>query len=90
MPVIKSAKKALRRDRRRTVTNLKIKKSIKETVKKFRQKPTEAGLNTTYSILDTAVKKHYIHNNKASRLKSRLTSLITKSGEKKLKKPLKK
>ena len=78
MPVIKSAKKALRRDQRRTKTNLKIKKSLKQAVKTARQKPTVSNLTKAYSALDTATKKHYIHKNKASRLKSRLAKLLSK------------
>lgn len=76
MPVTKSAKKALRRDRRRTKINLKVKKSSKAAVKLYRKKPTKTGLTKAYRELDRAAKKKYIHRNKASRLKSRLSKLL--------------
>jgi len=82
MPVIESSKKALRRDRRRTVTNVKIKKTFKEAVKVASQKPTAVNLKKAYSALDTAAKKNYIHKNKSSRLKSRLAKLLSKTGKK--------
>ena len=83
MPITKSAKKALRRDQRRTKTNLKIKKSLKLTLKSFRSKPSQAGLTKSFQELDRAAKKKYITPNKSSRLKSRLSHLLTKTTPKK-------
>jgi len=80
MPVSFSAKKALRRDRRRTIVNQKIKKNIKQAVKKARRKPTKKNLVEAARLLDRAAKKKVIHHNKAARLKSRLASLFTKRG----------
>jgi len=76
MPVTFSAKKAFRRDRRRALINKKIKEKIKEVLKKTRQKPTKESLKVVASVLDRAVKKKIIHQNKASRLKSRLSKLL--------------
>ena len=76
MPVTVSAKKALRRDRRRTIVNKKIRIKIKEAVKAARKKPTPKTLKEAYSALDRAAKKKVIHKNKASRLKSRLAKLL--------------
>lgn len=76
MPVTISAKKALRRDQRRTIVNKKIKEKIKKAVKIARQKPTPKTLKEAYSTLDRAVKNKVIHKNKAARLKSRLTKLL--------------
>ncbi|PJE70125.1 30S ribosomal protein S20 [Candidatus Shapirobacteria bacterium CG10_big_fil_rev_8_21_14_0_10_48_15] len=78
MPVTQSAKKALRRDQRRTVINKKIKRGLKQAVKQARQKPTKKNLAVAASILDRAAKKKIIHPNKAARSKSRLASLFTK------------
>ena len=79
MPITQSAKKALRRDKRRTIVNLRIKKKIKSVLKKVKGKPTKKNVALTYSTIDRAVKKNIIHRNKAARLKSRLTKLMKKS-----------
>lgn len=76
MPVTKSAKKALRRDRRRREINLKIKIPLKKAIKSARQNPTLKTLKKASSWLDQAVKKNFIHRNKAARLKSRLAKLL--------------
>ena len=75
MPVTKSAKKALRRDRRRATINKRIKEKIKEVLKRVRKSPTKKNLQEASSVLDKAAKKKVIHKNKASRLKSRLAKL---------------
>lgn len=75
MPVTKSAKKALRRDQRRTVINKRIKRRVRQVLKKARQKPTKKALALAASVLDRAAKKHVIHKRKAARLKSRLAKL---------------
>lgn len=74
MPITNSAKKTLRRDKRRTAVNKRIRKKLKEAIKKARQKPTKKNLSQATSVLDRAAKKKVIHKNKANRLKSRLTS----------------
>ncbi len=76
MPVIQSAKKALRRDRRRAVVNKSLKNKIKEVLKKTRQNPNKKNLDLSFKTLDRAAKKKIIHQNKASRLKSRLSKLL--------------
>lgn len=72
MPITKSAKKALRRDRRRAVINKLIKEKLKKVISLARKKPSQETLKQATSALDQAVKKGLIHKNKASRLKSRL------------------
>lgn len=86
MPVKKAAKKDLRKNRKRRLKNLRIKKDLKEKIKKIRslvdgQKIEEAkkALMTVYQALDKAVKKKVIKKNTASRKKSRLTLLVNKS-----------
>ncbi len=76
MPIIKSAKKKLRQDKKRTKQNQLIKRSVKETVLAFKRKPTPASLTKLFNKLDTAVKKNIFHPNKAARLKSRLSKLL--------------
>jgi small subunit ribosomal protein S20 len=82
MPQTKSAKKTLRVEKRRKAVNLLVKEKIREAVKMARQKPTATTLQKASSILDQAVKKEILHKNKASRLKKRLSSLLTKTSEK--------
>ncbi len=79
MPVIKSAAKALRRDKRRTLVNKKIKNNLKKTLKKVRQNPAKENLRQAASVLDRAAKNKIIHKNKANRLKSRLSSLAKRT-----------
>lgn len=76
MPILQSAKKALRRDRRRAVINKEIKIKIKEILKSTRKNPNKKNLDLSFKILDRAAKKKVIHQNKASRLKSRLSKLL--------------
>jgi len=78
MPVTQSAKRALRKDRRRTIVNLRIKKKMKKILREFRSKPTKKKLALVFSALDRAVKKRVIHKNKAARLKSRLSKRLLK------------
>lgn len=76
MPVLKSSRKALRRDRRRTVVNRKIKEKVKVVLKKMRQTPTAKNFAEAARFLDRAAKKKVIPSRKASRLKSRLNKLL--------------
>ncbi|KKR88396.1 MAG: 30S ribosomal protein S20 [Candidatus Gottesmanbacteria bacterium GW2011_GWA2_41_12] len=82
MPIIKSAKKKLRQDEKRTKINLISKKKAKEAIKEFKKKPTQTSFTRLSSILDTLSKKKIFHMNKSSRLKSRLSKLLTKAPQK--------
>ncbi|TSC97282.1 MAG: hypothetical protein CEN88_98 [Candidatus Berkelbacteria bacterium Licking1014_2] len=64
MPITKSAKKALRVNRRQHQENLTAKKTLRG-VRKLKA-------NKAQSIIDRAAKKAVIHRHKARRLKSRL------------------
>lgn len=76
MPIIQSAKKKVRKDKKRTVHNFKIKEVLKKLVKNMRKNPSDKALHEVTSKLDKAVKINLIHANKAARLKSRLSKLI--------------
>ena len=78
MPVTTSASDALRKDRRRTLTNLRRKRTAKKEVDDFKAKPAAKSLNTAVSQIDRLVKHHLIHANKAARLKSALHKLLVK------------
>jgi len=76
MPLIKQAIKKMRRDKVATQRNSEIKDTVKKAVKAVRKNPTKKSLDSVFSILDKAAKRKFIHINKASRLKSRLTKLV--------------
>lgn len=77
MPLIKSAKKKLRQDVKRTVQNKKVKDTFRKTVKKAKTNPSAKTVMEAFSIIDKTAKKNIIHKNKASRMKSALSKLIT-------------
>ncbi len=83
MPITKSAKKALRQTRSRTVQNrdrkLVIRRTIKIVEKAAADKDVKAfneSLKNAYQITDKAVKQHLLHKNKAARIKSHLAKLV--------------
>ncbi|OIP57136.1 MAG: 30S ribosomal protein S20 [Candidatus Levybacteria bacterium CG_4_10_14_0_2_um_filter_36_16] len=75
MPVIKSAIKKQRKDKKRTVHNSKLRKTLEEKLKKVKKSSTPTSVAATISLIDKAVKKNLIHKNKASRLKAKLTKM---------------
>jgi small subunit ribosomal protein S20 len=85
MPITTSAKKALRQNIRRLARNLVKKEGYKKLVAKYRKlvagknfEEAKKTLPLIYKALDKAAKTNVIAKNKASRLKSRLTSALTK------------
>ena len=72
MPIIKSAKKKVRSDKRKRARNLRFKAGLKTALKVARKEPTPEYLRAAQAVLDKAVTAHIIHQNKAARLKSRL------------------
>lgn len=78
MPLLKSALKALRQTKRRTLANKPLRSRVKTTVDAYKAAPASGLLSQTFSSLDRAVKNHIIHKNKAARLKSRLSKLMAK------------
>lgn len=83
MPIIQSAKKALRQNIRRRTRNLLKKEAYKDATKRYKKfleakKIDEArvALAKVYKALDKATKTNVIKKNKTSRLKSRLSRLM--------------
>ncbi len=74
MPIIKSAKRALRQTKKRTLANQKKRIALKSKMTAFRKHPDPKTLATIYSLVDKLAKTGIIHQNKANRLKSRLAS----------------
>lgn len=86
MAITKSAKKALRQSIRRKAGNLIYKNKIKDLIKKARVLVLQKKINEAksllpqiYKILDKSAKVGVIKKNAASRSKSRITKLISKS-----------
>ncbi|MCL4358394.1 MAG: 30S ribosomal protein S20 [Patescibacteria group bacterium] len=91
MPITSSGQKALRQSLRRKERNLKKKVEIKKTVKALKksilsgdQAAAKENLRQTFKKLDKAAKS-FIHKNKASRLKSRLSKKVNKAFSPKVK-----
>lgn len=84
MPIIKSAKKALRTAARRKDENDLTRANVKNAVKGLKvavtkgEKDVAGLLNDAYKQLDFAAKKNVIHKNKAARIKSQLAKSIAK------------
>lgn len=86
MPITKSAKKALRQNKKRKKANLARKKDIKDLVKQAnllvkenKQEEAKKLLFKLYKALDKTAKTGTIKKNTASRKKSRMTKLINKT-----------
>lgn len=86
MPITKSAKKALRQTRRRTIRNLQRKEAYKKVLKQVKKflaagKSGEALklVPAAYKALDKATKTGVVKANAAARKKSRLMRRIRKS-----------
>jgi len=86
MPIIKSAKKALRGSKRKQVFNIRRTKAMKDAVKEVKKlisekKTSEAEklLPKMYQAIDKAAKRGVIKKNTADRKKSRLVKMIKKT-----------
>jgi len=79
MPILKSSKKKMRRDKKITLINDEKKKALKGLIKNMRRTPNKESFSSVMSGLDKAAKNHLIPLNRASRLKSRLSKLLIAS-----------
>lgn len=89
MPIIKSAKKALRQNKKRKSENLKVKNKMKGQIKKIKsfiengkKKEAQENLNRGYKAIDKTAKKGIIKKNTAARKKSRLAKAINRLNSK--------
>ena len=80
MPKIKSAKKAMRQARARTIRNKAQRSALRTAVKKVRAATTAAAAAEAYAaaarLLDRAARKGLVHKNNAARHKSRLAKFV--------------
>lgn len=82
MPVIKSATKALRQAKKRTLQNKRKISSLKAEIKKFKKQKDPQSLAKIYSLVDKMVKTHAVQKNKGKRLKSQMALLAAKVSSK--------
>ena len=82
MAILEQAKKAIRRDERRTVVNLRRKREMKAAVKEVvelvaagKVKEANEKVPTTYKAIDKAAKNGVIKPNTAARKKSRIARI---------------
>lgn len=85
MPIIKSAKKALRSSKKKRVFNLKRKNEMNKIVKEYKklvvsksEKEAKDLLPKLQKAIDKAEKRGVIKKNTASRKKSRLMKKLSK------------
>lgn len=76
MPVIQSAKKALRQSKTKKIANKKAKVFLAAQIEKLKKEKSLKNLSKVFSAIDKMAKKNIIHPNKAGRLKSRFSKLI--------------
>lgn len=74
MPIIKSAKKRVRVNRKAAVRNVKTKRSLKAAMKLFAKSPSTDNHAAAQSNVDKMLKKGLVHKNKAARMKKRLSA----------------
>ena len=89
MPVTPTAKRALRKDRTRTLFNLRRKRAAKQAVDAFKQAATAENYNQASSKVDQLAKHNLIHPNKAARIKSQLSRMLQVTSEQPEKKAIK-
>jgi small subunit ribosomal protein S20 len=82
MPVIKSAKKALRSSQRKMVFNLRRKRTMKDSIKVIdklvldkKKDKAKDELSVAYKAIDKATKKGILKKNTAARKKARLARI---------------
>lgn len=80
MPVIKSAIKKLRQDKRRTAVNNRVRKNVEIVLAKAKKETKDFKvIASAYSEIDKAAKKGLLHKNKASRMKAMLAKKVKPS-----------
>lgn len=77
MPIIKSAKKKQRADKVKQKRNDVWRNLLSKALKAARKSPTLPKVAQAAKLLDKLAKKNIIHKNKAARLKSSLSKLVT-------------
>ena len=77
MPLLKNAKKALRSSKTTALVNSRVKSRMKTAMDTVKASATQETVSEAYSRIDRAVKQNLIHKNKAARLKSQVSKLVS-------------
>ena len=75
MPVIKSAIKKLRQDKKREKQNDDLRSALKSSIRTAKKSKSGKSVAKAISTVDKAAKNRIIHANKAARLKSTLAKI---------------
>ncbi|OGM21954.1 hypothetical protein A2863_02495 [Candidatus Woesebacteria bacterium RIFCSPHIGHO2_01_FULL_38_9b] len=78
MPVTKTAKRALRSSKRKQAINKAVISRLEIAVRKAKKSKLAKDINSAISQADRAAKKKTVHKNKAGRIKSSLSKLLSK------------
>lgn len=83
MPILKSAKKALKQSLVKRSRNYKTRRTVKDAIKEVvtaaktgKAKDAQALLTQAYKVIDTAAKKNVLNRKNADRKKSKMSKLI--------------
>lgn len=87
MPVIKSAIKKLKQDKKREKKNDGLRADLNTAIRKAKKTKSGKTIAQAVAIVDKAAKNKIIHTNKAARIKSSLTKLAKPVTAKVSKKP---
>ncbi len=75
MPVIKSAIKKLRRDKKAEKANDLFRNNLSQIIKLAKKQKTATAVSKAFSQVDRAVKKNLMHASRAAHIKSSLSKL---------------
>ncbi len=78
MPVTKTAKRALRGSKRKEIINKIIVSKLEVAIKSAKKTKSKKNIESAVSLADRASKTNTIHKNKAARIKSQLSKLLSK------------
>jgi small subunit ribosomal protein S20 len=78
MPVTKTAKRALRSSKKKEKVNSVIISSLEIAIRQAKKSKTVEKIRKAVSLADRAAKKKVVHKNKAARIKSTLSKLLSK------------
>ena len=82
MPVTKTAKRALRSSKKKEEVNKHILANLEAATRIAKSKKGSKNIIKAISLTDRAAKKHIIHKNKAARIKSTLSKLLSSDSQK--------
>lgn len=75
MPVIKSAIKKMRQDKKRESLNNSLRVKIDQATREAKKTKTAKAVSAAVSLVDKGVKKNLLPKNRAARIKSNLSKL---------------